>query len=114
VSRIVAREETSGDDPPRACERHLATITSITGRVQTVDTPFDMRSVTFQAIMFVLMTLIGAMSMFNYRNMRRAAVARPDDPRIARMMRIKWVFIVGIICSLVAAANALRNWIALS
>jgi hypothetical protein len=41
-------------------------------------------------------------------------VARPDDPRIARMMRIKWVFIVGIICSLVAAANALRNWIALS
>jgi hypothetical protein len=69
-----------------------------------------MRTPLFYAIMFVLQAAIAVFLLYGLLRIRRARREHPDAPHDARANRLLWVYAIGFVCSLVAAARFLYNW----
>lgn len=70
-----------------------------------------MDTALFSAIQFIFMLTVGLFTLSMYRRLRREAKAEPPDPRAVRLMKLKWLYIAGMVCSLLGAAMFLATWI---
>jgi hypothetical protein len=69
-----------------------------------------MRSPTFLAIQFVLMLALGLYMLTVYMKLRRAAKVAPEDPKVMKLMKLQWLYILGMACSFIAASMVLADW----
>ena len=69
-----------------------------------------MSSQTLYAIQFLLMLSLGLYMLMAYRKLVRAAKVAPEDPKVVKMMKVRWIYVVGMDCAFVAASMFLAEW----
>jgi hypothetical protein len=69
-----------------------------------------MNTPLFHAIMFFVMLVVGISLLSMFVRMRRASAVDPGNPKTAKMMKLKWLFIAGIACCFLSASMSLASW----
>lgn len=66
-----------------------------------------MSTSTVYIIQLLFMILIGIWLLYTFVRIRRLGSEMPSDPKVARLVKFRWIFIFGIACSFISAAVAL-------